>query len=200
MSHCSECTFLDPNRSELYGKYWCEKTLEWVSAYQEECRRFCRDYDRSSSASESYERYSKDNSGSPGCYLTTIMCNILKMSDNNPFINKMRNFRSNVLQKDEKYKKLLVEYDIVGPIIANNLNNDPLKYQIAATNFFKYIKPICTLIKENNVDAAINLYTDMVNRLKSIYNINTTISVDMIDNADIMNSGHGVYKTKKITY
>lgn len=128
------------------------------------------------------------------------MCNILKMSDNNPFINKMRNFRSNVLQKDEKYKNLLVEYDIVGPIIANNLNNDPLKYQIAATNFFKYIKPICTLIKENNVDAVINLYTDMVNRLKSIYNINTTISVDMIDNADIMNSGHGVYKAKKITY
>ena len=191
--------YLNTNDPDLYGKYWCEKKLERVFAYQEECYRFCRAYNRSSSTSEGYEKYSKDNSGSPGCYLTTMMCSILKMSDNNPFINNMRNFRNNVLQKDEKYKDLLVEYDIVGPIIATNLSNDPLKYQIAANGFFKYIKPITILIKEKKNNEAINLYTEMTNKLKSFYNINTTVDINTMNNADIMRSGHGIYRVKKIT-
>ena len=197
MANCSECTYLNPNDPDLYGKYWCEKRLERVSAYQHECYRFCRAYSRSSSDSEYYEKYSKDNSGSPGCYLTTMMCHILKMSDNNPFLNTMRNFRNDILQENEKYKDLLVEYDIVGPIIARNLNNDPLRYQIAANGFFKYIKPITSLIKEKRNNEAIGLYTEMTSKLKTFYNINTTISIDDINKTDIKECGHGVYKLKK---
>ena len=200
MAKCSECTYLKPNDPDLYGKYWCEKKLERVSAYQEECSRFCRAYSRSSNASKSYEDFSNNNSGSPGCYLTTMLCEILKLSDNNPFLNTIRNFRNDVLQKDEKYKQILVEYDLVGPMIANNLNNDPLRYQIAANMFFKYIKPITKLIKENKNQEAIISYTEMTNNLKSFYNINKTINVNYINNADIKESGHGVYRVKKITY
>lgn len=196
MSNCSECTYLNPNDPDLYGKYWCEKKLERVHAFQESCYRFCRAYDRLSSKAEEYEKYSKSNSNSPGCYLTTMMCYVLKMSDDNPFLNTMRNFRNNILQKNEKYKSLLVEYDIVGPIIANNLNNDPLRYQICANAFFKYIKPITKLIKGNKNDEAIASYTEMTNNLKKFYSINTTISINDINKADANKCGHGVYKLK----
>ena len=199
MAHCSECTYLKTNDPDLYGKYWCEKTLERVSASQQECHRFCRAYDRSYNMCEEYEKYSRDNSKNPGCYLTTMMCNILKMSDNSPFLNTMRDFRNNILQQSEKYKELLVEYDIIGPIIAENLSKDPHKYQISANGFFKYIKPITKFIKENKNEQAINAYTEMTEKLKSFYNINTTIDIDTINNADIKESGHGIYKTKKIT-
>ena len=40
----------------------------------------------------------------------------------------------------------------------------------------------------------------MTNKLKTFYNINTVIDIDMIKNADISQSGHGVYKVKKITF
>ena len=198
MANCSECTYLNPNDPDLYGRYWCEKKLERVHAFQSECSRFCRDYGRSSNVSNSYERYSKDNSSDP-CYLTTMMCSILKMDDNNPFLNTMRSFRKNVLQKDEKYKGLLVEYDIIGPIIAANLEDDPLRYQISANAFYNYIKPITKLIKNNKNEEAINCYTEMTTRLKSFYSVDTTIDINVIECADIKESGHGIYKSKKIT-
>ena len=38
---------------------------------------------------------------------------------------------------------------------------------------------------------------DMTNKLKSFYNVNTTIDIRMIENADLNESGHGIYKLKK---
>ena len=125
-----------------------------------------------------------------------MLCDILKLPDNNPFLNTMRDFRDNVLQKDEKYKKLLVEYDIIGPLVARNLNNDPLNKQISATIFYSYIKPITKLIKNKNENEAVNLYKEMTNKLKLFYNINTTLDIDIVNKADISISGHGYYKQK----
>ena len=198
MALCSECTYLGTCYDD--GTFWCEAKLECVYAHEQECYRFCRAYGRPSSVSDSYARYSKDKTSGGRCYLTTIMCNILKMSDDNPFLNSMRSLRNDVMQKDEKYKSLLVEYDIVGPVIADNLSKDPLKYQIAANGFFKYIKPISNLIREKKYDEAIASYIEMTNSLKMFYNINIAIEIDAINNADINNSGHGIYKVKKITY
>ena len=198
MALCSECTYLGKCYED--GTFWCDAKLECVYAHQQECDRFCRAYDRPNSVSDSYAYYSKNKVSSSGCYLTTMMCNILKMSDNNPFLNSIRSLRNNVMQKDEKYKALLVEYDVIGPTIAHNLSIDPLKYQIAANGFFKYIKPISKLIKEKKYDEAISSYKEMTDKLKSFYHIDTVIEADMIENVDIKNSGHGIYKSKKITY
>lgn len=200
MALCSECTYLNPEKAYSDGTFWCDTRLECVYANREECYRFCRAYSRPSSVADSYAEFSRSKTSGSGCYLTTMMCNILKLSDDNTFLQTMRYFRENVLQKDDKYKKLLVEYDIVGPIIANNLNNDPLRYQIAANAFFKYIKPIVILIKNHKNNEAIKSYIEMTNKLKTFYNINTVIDIDMIKNADINQSGHGVYKVKKITF
>ena len=197
MALCSECAYLGNCYDD--GTFWCEKKLESVYANQQACYRFCNAYTRPSNVSDSYAKYSKDKTSSGSCYLTTMMCNILELQDDNPFLTLMRAFRNNVMQKNEKYIPILVEYDIVGPVIANNLNKDPLKYQIASYSFFKYIKPICKLITEQKYDEAIGSYVEMTNNLKNLYSIDTAIQIEDINNADISQSGHGIYKAKKIT-
>jgi len=197
-SYCSECTYLKLESKDINGKFWCNKKLEWHLANELKCDRFCEDYNRDPSVAKSAYQYSIDHSSSGSCYLTTMLCSILKMPDNNVYLNTLRNFRKNFLQKDEKYREILVEYDIIGPIIAKNLNEDPLKYQIAVNTFYNYIKPIIKLIKENNNEEAISNYINMTNKLKFLYNVNHPISIEIINNAELKESGHGIYKVKKL--
>ena len=59
-----------------------------------------------------------------GCYLTTIICNKLGYSDDCFVLNTLRSFRDNVMQKNIEYKDMLMEYDTLGPVIAQNIAND----------------------------------------------------------------------------
>lgn len=196
--YCGECTYLDLSTGDIYGKFYCEKKWERHLATDIECGSFCRAYSRDSGTIENAYRYSNDHTSS-GCYLTTILCNILGMDDNNLYLETMRNFRKNILQNNQKYKYILVQYDIIVPKIAQCLNNDPLKEKIAQNYFNKYIVPITKLINENQHEMAINIYMYMTNQLNSLYNLNNiSISTEEINNADIKESGHGIYKTKKL--
>ena len=196
---CAECTYLEISNGDIYGKFLCEKHYERHLATDPECGSFCKAYSRDYNTIQNAYRYSNEHSSS-GCYLTTMLCSILGMADNNFYLNTIRNFRKNILQKDDKYKQLLVQYDIIGPKIAKALKNDPLKEKIAKDCFNAYIVSIVKLINEQKYQMAINIYTYMTNSLRFIYNLNyITISNLDIDNADIKKSGHGIYKTKKIT-
>ena len=196
---CGECTYLDLSNGDIYGKFYCEKKWERHLSTDIECGSFCRAYSRDYNTIRNANEYSINHSKSR-CYLTTMLCNILKLPDNNIYLETMRNFRKNILQKDEKYKSLLVEYDIIGPKIAECLNNDPTKNSIAKQYFNNYIIPITNLINEKKYDLAVSIYTTMTNVLKVIYNLDyISVSKLEIDSADINESGHGIYKVKKIT-
>ena len=131
MANCAECTYLDLSDYNSSGAYWCDKKLERHLATDPECGSFCKAYSRSYSAINNAIDYSNSKNSGGGCYLTTMLCNILGMDDNNIYLKTLRDFRNNILQKDEKNKQLLIEYDIVGPKIAEALNSDPLKNKIA---------------------------------------------------------------------
>lgn len=191
---CAECTYLDTNSGDSYGKFYCEKKYERHLASDPECGRFCKAYSRDYGTIKNALEYSSSHSSS-GCYITTMLCTILMISDQDLHLNEMRGFRDNFLQKDEKYKKLLVEYDIIGPKIANALSKDPLKKKIAIKLFYKYIVPIIKNIKSKNNEEAINLYISMTEFLKKLYNLDgVNVSKLEIDEADIKSSGHGLYK------
>jgi len=200
MANCAECTYLDLSDYNSSGAYWCDKKLERHLATDPECGSFCRAYRRSYSAISNAIDYSNSKNSGGNCYLTTMLCNILGMDDNNIYLKTIREFRNNILQKNEKYKQLLVEYDIIGPKIAEALYNDPLKDKIAKIYFENSIIPITLLINNKEYDKAINLYSKMTLNLKNFYSINNiSISVEDINNADIEKSGHGKYIQKKIT-
>ncbi len=199
---CGECTYLniEPGKGDLYGKFPCEKKWESHLATDPECDRFCTAYDRDYNSIKNAWRYSNEHASSGGCYLTTMLCNILKMPDNNVYLETMRKFRKDVLQKEEKYKSILVEYDIIGPKIADALNNDSQKETIAKKYFDSYIPAIIYNINNKNYDSAVFIYKTMTNLLKSFYGLNNiNVTTLEIENADIKKSGHGIYKVKKIT-
>ena len=195
---CGECTYLDLSTGDIYGKFYCEKKWERHKATDVECGSFCTAYNRDYSTMQNAYRYSEDHSSS-GCYLTTMLSNIFGLPDNNVYLETMRNFRKNILQKDEQYKSLLVEYDIIGPKIAECLSNDPLRKQIAEKYFNAYIIAIVDCINNNNIKSAIFTYKNMTNLLKHFYKLGgTEITTLEIDSCDIKEAGHGKYKVKKI--
>ena len=88
---CGECTYLDLSTGDIYGKFYCDKKYERHLATDVECNRFCKAYSRDYYTIQNAYKYSEEKSKG-GCYLTTILCNILGMLDNNIYLKTMRNF------------------------------------------------------------------------------------------------------------
>ena len=196
---CSECTYLVPSKTNSDGLYYCEKKYEYVSACAIACDGFCKAYSRSYEEAKSLRENSSSNSSSGPCYITTIVCNILGKEDNAKCLQILRNFRDNVLQKADKYKPILATYDIVGPIIADKIENDPSKEQIAFSTFTHGIKKVCELLEEKKEEDAISLYMYMTDLLIQRYDIKETYDSEYLKNMDMEKSGHGkvaVLKTK----
>ena len=127
---------------------------------------------------------------------TQRIVDILKLSDTNYYISTLRNFRDNYLRYKMEYKHLLVEYDIVGPIICENLIMDKQKRLIASKLFYNYISPVVSLIEDKMFMDSIVRYSMMVNKLKDVYSINANITNKDIEDCDINLAGHGQYQKK----
>lgn len=196
---CGSCTYLDLSDGNCYGKYYCNKKYERHLATDTACSSYTKSYSRDNGTIKNAIDFSKSKNSSSGCYITTMLCDILKLSDSNYYLNKLRNFRDNYLSKNEEYRKLLVEYDIVGPEISKNILSDKQNKLISARMFFNYIKPVVSLIDDKMYKDAVNLYKLMVESLISLYNINYSINEEQIINSDIKKSGHGYY-VKKLNF
>jgi len=197
MAKCVDCTYLDINYgANDSGAFWCDKRCERHLATDPSCGSFCEAYSRDYNTKKNALECANNNSGG-GCYLTTMICKVLRLPDNNIYLQTIRNFRDNYLKQEKKYKKLLVEYDIIGPQIASVLENDPV---ICKLYFDRYVRGICTLIQRKDYDLAIKQYVIMTTSLKNFYGISDhALTVEAINNADFENSGHGRYVQKKIT-
>lgn len=188
---CSECTYLDLSKeySCSDGRFWCETKYEWHYADEAECWRFCKAYSRDASVSKSYRDYSTSKQTSSGCYITTIVCDILGLEDS--VLNSLRSFRDNIMIKDDKYKTLLAEYDIVGIIIANEIKKDPINHILSSAIYENFIKVVSKYIEKKEYLNAIKIYTQMVKGLIKYYNITREVSSEEIQSLDIKKLGHG---------
>ena len=195
---CGSCTYLDLDYGgNCYGKFYCNKKWDRHLATDTACSSYTKAYNRSSSAINNAIDFSNSKTSS-SCYITTLLCGILKLSDSNHYINTLRNFRNNYLRNSE-YNNLLVEYDVVGPIICKYLENDKQNRLVAAKLFYNYISPIVSLIDDKMYKDAIVRYIMMVERLKSLYGINRYVTTFEIEECDIDLAGHGKY-IKKYKY
>ena len=191
MATCSECTNIDITSCDENGEYWCDERLMRVSPCDPACNRFCEAYRRSSSDAERMRENYKSMKSGGGCYITTIVCDILGYGDDVYELQVLRKFRDSVLQKDAKYKKILATYDIVGPQISSHLINEPNREGICKNLFENHIKKVCNLINNGKNEEAINEYMSMTNSLIQFYNISYVITDDYLDNMDVEKSGHG---------
>lgn len=169
---CSECTHMNFEKEhDNDGKFWCEKKYEWMRPESAECWLYCTAYSRDRSVAESYRNYSKDKQSSSGCFITTILCKIIGLSDNNPYLEILRSFRKNYLQKNPNTIVILEEYDFIGPLISKGLENDENQQQVATHIFRQYIVPVIDDICSNNYASAITRYTTMTKMLIQKYNL-----------------------------
>lgn len=202
MARCAECTFfkfcIDCREDDVKRRYRCSKYYKYVWATDYSCSEFCEDSEKTTSdinnaieEAEEWKVRHESPSYSP-CYLTTITCALLGMPDNNIYLKTLREFRDNVMQKDPKYFKLLAQYDIVGPVIARRLAEDPARGQIAKNLLELGIKTTVLQIKENKYDEAVQTYSTMTELLIDGCRIKReAISSEVINSMDIAKSGHG---------
>lgn len=173
-TQCGGCTYYDFQGDNTKG--YCS----WYKSY----------YYPGDSCSHQNPRES-----SSGCYITTIICDVLECPDDSSTLNILRNFRNDILQKDPKYLMLLMEYDVIGPKIANLIKDEYKKTQdkeiwILFYNF--YLSATANLILENKYDEAVTRYKEMVSSLKEYFALDDQKIT--IENYDMSQGGHGKVK------
>ena len=194
--YCSECTFLNPEKAYYDGTFWCDKMLECHYADDLECYRFCEAYSRPASKAKSLYEFSRSKQQKSDCYITTILCNILHMDDQNEYLNTLRVFRDSVLQNNLRYVNILASYDIIGPQIAKCLFLDKERDVLAQLLFTNYIIPIVSYIKKKENKKAVDRYVIMTEELAQKYHISYRITFEDEQNMDLSSAGHGIYKPK----
>jgi hypothetical protein len=163
-------------------------------AYCTECKKYFNPNSNACSDHFLYNEYL--NLEHSGCYITTAICEILEFDDDNIYLNTLRNFRDNYMIKDENLKKILIQYDIIGPMISYNLENDNHKRTKSLMLLELYIKPIVNHINNQQYVDAIIMYEKMTNELLNGYNIKQNEINDDVDTTNI-GKGHKI-KIKEI--
>lgn len=192
---CGSCSYLKLDRVDTDSnyRYWCDWKDRFYPLDDSTCSRYSFETNRDYEEVEHMERYGGSYSpSSSSCYITTIVTKLLGLGDNNELLNTLRLFRKNVLNTDIKYKTLLMEYDVVGPVIADYIENDRELYDINVLE--KYIKYCVSLVKQGKEAEAVTIYTNMVNMLKEIFNI--SFEQVKCDNYDYTVGGHGYVKNR----
>jgi hypothetical protein len=169
----------------------CEEHEETNSHWQIYCKVYKTYYDRKETCSHQ-RRIRKSEGTGLGCYITTIVCNILGYEDDCEVLNSMRDLRNNYMQQDPKYKDMLFEYDTIGPEIAKCLANDPIQKLVASVEYDYALKPISKLVKEKKYEEAVENYKKMTDVLKGYYDI--TDEVKAPSDYDYSQGGHGLVK------
>ena len=170
------------------GDYWC--MVHDRSVDQSVYSNYCKDYNYSECS------IYKSKNPSSGCFITTVVCEILHKEDNCDLLNDLRSFRDNVLQKDEKYSEYLQDYDNIGPVIASKLRKDNNREDIASTIYTKALLPINDLLKNKEYDKACEKYYIMtlllINyyNLKHVYNLGKDSGNYAVD-FELETAGHG---------
>lgn len=151
-----ECTFKKWGKNHLRGPFYCEKAKAKVTAYRhaQYCKGPC--YTECPIYKKSYDS---------DCFLATIFSKLELSNDiSDSILENFKNFRRNILEKDFKYRDLLVYHDRISPFIADairNTNIDTIDEFLREIIFNSYLIPINEYIVSGQVDKAISYYEKM---------------------------------------
>lgn len=176
--YCRECLNMDLSDHNKYDYNEC--FCSWFRKYFNPNSQAC---------STHFDQREKSVSG---CYLTTIMCEILNEPDDCDILKKMRFFRDSYLQINPEFYPILYEYDQIGPIIKEKLKNDNFKNMISFMMKELYLKPIILNIENKEYDKAIILYREMFLELKNFYKLND-IEIKEENKTKVKQLGHGYF-------
>lgn len=180
---CAKCLYVEWNNKESYtskDRYWCKEKCRYIEPTDNACYAFLEDK-------------SKKNDGGyqpSGCYITTIIVEILGYEDNCEVLNVLRNFRDTTLKTNVDYLPLLFEYDKVGPIICEYLRKEKNNYRFCLGLLQYFLIPCVKAIKEEKNEEAINIYQNMVMYLNDEFNL-PSIEIKAPESYDLETLGKG---------
>lgn len=179
---CGECLHYNPEKTNSKGWGYCTERFTYYPFNDKACT----------------TKFDHKRDYSPQCFLTTAICDMLGMEDNCYGLNVMRNFRDTILVNDLRYYPLLAEYDVVGPVISENMYNDEHGVEVAEYYFENYIYDIVVnLSTRRDYNDAVEKYVEMVTDFKRMYGVTKEVN-----ESDITLLGKKIknneYKVKKL--
>ena len=158
VNFCGECALYDINGPTKWGnEKYCKKKGKYYPQDRVACEHFLKRIQE------------KNGFHQTGCYITTIVCNILGYPDNCDLLETLREFREKFLKQHQEYIGLLMEYDQIGPIISQHLENDIDSVIEANQVLNNFLLPTYQLIKLHDYEKAVNTYQQMALFLKLKY-------------------------------
>lgn len=152
-----------------YPKYWCEVTGNYIpwGIVEKSCKNNgykCSNY-----------------------YISTATGVILKKKPNDEVLDNIKSLRDDYAEHNENCRELLDIYDIIGPSIAQKMDEDPNR-EYMANRVYSILSRISRLVSKEEYEKATRYYSNMVGALAGMYNI-----LELTDN--VKNTG----KVQKIT-
>lgn len=147
------------------GRFYCKKMHRYVLVHEHSCSTY-------------FVKRSKDRPlrlKPNDCYITTAIVDILGYEDNCDVLEALRSFRDNYMKHQEYCLPLLEDYDIVGPLISEELLNDEKREKQAKRLLNGFIKEALSAIKDGAYDTAVDLYLHMTEFLMGWYDIDINL-------------------------
>lgn len=201
---CGECCYMDTCK-ESEGKFWCEKNkfMQFANSTDaDDCRGYCPRFrcdaykgEEAIRKSTQYIEAHREYIAWSPFYITTAVVAIL--GHNYTWIlPKLYDFREKYLETNPEYLEFLVEYDAIGPLLADKLFDLPNAVEFALDVFRIYLLGTLRYIEKDENEKAFQLYLEMVDNLKKELMANYQIPAEVYDRYDVVNSGHGIVALK----
>lgn len=175
MAQCIQCQNMDLCDRNKFGDAYCKDRGKYYDPYSSACSNI--EYSDASLRDREREDENERNHGSSGCYLTTAMCYALGYDDHCVYLETLRRFRDEYMMNDPECYPMLVEYEVVGPMISRQIAQDA---DIASIMLNEFISKSIMYIKRGEFKSAIDVYRDMFDFLKARYSLEN-VQVDMTD-------------------
>ena len=195
---CGQCLNIDWDNKEQHTsrvRYYCNEMRKYVEPKDSSCRYFDEDKSITQNDSGGFQQ-SGIKYNQSGCYITTIIVNILGYPDDCELLTVLRNFRDNTLKTNINYLPLLFEYDRIGPIITNYIIREKNNHIFALGLLNHFLLPCTYAIKQNNIEEAIEIYKNMVMYLNDTFNL-PTIEIKNPTTYDLETLGKGRIRQPK---
>lgn len=176
---CRNCGYADLSNTNWKDYVKCVERGIFVDPYSRAC----------------YRAVERTSSSSSGCFLTTTMCKVLGFGDDCDYLNTLRCFRDNYMKNDPSCLSLLLDYDNIGPIISEEIENDPNNKTVANWMLSTFITPVISDIKGKKYSEAIRKYSCMTEKLREYYKIEQ-VPVTLDDISRISTDGETLGKAR----
>ena len=187
------CRFYSYEGGFFSGGNTCSVTGRKERVTEEYYRMYCK-YDYNRRNCPLHKKYGPYESS--GCFITTVIHNILGNSDSCLVLNDFRKFRDEILQVHSKYYDGLKEYDVIGPVIAQALASDKDAYDMALMTYELDLLKVHDCYLNGKYDDAYFKYCQMTSDLISYYGLEKEYALLKdkefeYDNFDPRMAGHG---------